>query len=181
MLHKSFFISLFCAMALMFSACGGGSGGGSGKGAPHSTGAFSVSVPKGWEVMPFYHMGTEDVDQKTVAVHKGSAMEFRSMFVPGMQIQIHSGSGFSAERNVSFYQDVKEMQPVKLGNYTWKGYTALASGLSGVTYDRPFVYMWTEAGNDKNFVVAIWTEATGGKISLDDADVKAIISSITLD
>jgi len=181
MLHKSFFISLLCATALVLLSCGGGgSGSGSAKvsGTPYSTGTFNIQVPKGWEVSPFYRSG--EIVPNTLGVHKGTALEYRSMSVPCMQIQFHPKGGHNLETNAkAAYQEVKEMKAVQLGKYKWSGYTGMGTS-NGIRYDLPVVYMGTEV-DGAQISVAIWLEMGDKKISLDDADVKSLISSITIE
>jgi len=175
---KKTMILVLVVNMFMLAGCGGSGGGGkaSGSGEKYSTGTFSVQVPKGWAVSPFYRSG--QVVPNTLGVHKGTQDEYKMMSVPCMQIQFSTASGFNGERNAkAAYQELKDMQPVTLGKNTWKGYTGMATR-TGVRYDLPVIYMWTEI-DGANIVVAIWTELGDKKISLNDADVKALIGSIT--
>ena len=158
----------------MLVGCGGSGGGGKASGEKYSTGAFSVQVPKGWAVTPFYRSG--QISPNTLSVHKGTAEEYKLMSVPFLQIQLHTESGFSGEVNAkNSFKELKDMQPVTLGKNTWKGYTGIqARGSSSM----PLNYIWTEV-NGANITVTVWKEMGDKKISLDDADVKAIIASIT--
>ena len=162
----------------MLAGCGGSGGGGKVSGEKYSTGDFSVEVPKGWAVSPFYR--NNQVISNTLGVHKGTQDEYKMMTVPCMQIQFITSSGFNGERNAkAAYQELKDMPPVTLGKNTWKGYTGMATS-TGVRYDLPAIYMWTEL-DGATIAVAMWTELGGKKISLSDADVKALIASITLE
>ena len=196
MLHKFFsnsFSKTFANTAkaglmlgiFMLASCGGGASkdgasasDGSKGGTTHNTGAFSVQYPKGWEVSTFY-MGGE-VEPNTLAVHKGSQMDHRLMAIPSMQINF-TPSGETdedAERTAKYsYKELKEMQPVQIGKNTWKGYTGMAASMGG-GYNLPVTFLWTYVG-DAQIKVAIWTEMGGKKITLNDADVKSIIASIT--
>ena len=66
----------------------------------------------------------------------------------------------------------QKAEPVTLGDYTWKGFTAKS-------LDTPIAILWTgEEGSDQ-IQVMICLE-NGDKISLEDADVQAILASINV-
>ena len=176
MLYKSFSISvLVLAINVMLVGCGGSSGGGGkASGEKYSTGAFNVQVPKGWAVTPFYRSG--QISPNTIAVHKGTAEEYKLMVAPFLQIQLHTESGFSGEQNAkNSFQELKEMQSVTLGKNLWKGFSAVQTRSGNKT---PVNYIWT-AVDGGHISIAVWTEMGDKKISLDEADVKALIASIT--
>jgi len=162
-------------IVLMFVGCGGSGGGSKASGEKYSTGAFSVQVPKGWEVTPFYRNG--QVSPNTLSVHKGTKEEYKLMSVPFLQIQFSTESGFSGEKNAKLsFQELKEMQPIALGKHTWNGVTGISVRSGG--NNLPVIYIWTEV-NGANIAITVWREMGDKKISLEDADVKALIASIT--
>jgi len=138
-----------------------------------------VQIPEGWEVSPFYHMGTEDVDLKTVAVHKGTALEFQVMLCPTLQIQYYPESKHYVAQSKSNYQQAEDIEPLTLGKNTWNGFSCMTSKYGG-EYNIPLYWFMTDMDGNK-FAIAYWPELGEEKTSLNDADVKAIISSITLD
>ena len=174
-MKKTMILVLTISM-FMLVGCGGSGGGAKASGDKYSTGAFNVQVPKGWASTPFYRSG--QISPNQLSVHKGTAEEYKLMSAPFLQIQLSTESGFSGEVNAkNSFKELKDIQPVTLGKNTWKGYTGVqARGSSSI----PLVYIWTAVG-DANIAITLWTEMGDKKISLDDADVKAIIGSITIE
>lgn len=68
------------------------------------------------------------------------------------------------------YDDVSDIEPFTAGNYTWTGFT-------GSALDEPLAILWAEDGDDQ-YQVVIWLEKEGTSISIDDADVRAILASV---
>jgi len=162
----------------MLAGCGGGgdsSGSGTQSSAPavkgetYSAGNISATVPEGWQAFPFYSGGEESPN--TFAVHKGALNAMDMRYTPGVQIQLFpDGDGFGTDLMKAMYENVSDLAPQTLGGFTWEGFT-------GVSGDIPTALMWTDAGDD-NILVAVWLEMEDVTISLDDADVQAIIASI---
>jgi len=176
MLHKSIFFSLLCAAALMISACGGGGssssdGSGStskGSGTTHSTGTFKVFVPDGWLAIPFQFNGEHNPN--AVGIYKGAKSEYDMLSCPGIQIYIPATKG-RVPTDKSDYDDVTELEPWVLDNYTWKGFTG--------TYRTSSLGILMNDGDDGYQVSVYMKVATSNKtISVNDADVKAIVASI---
>ena len=163
----------------------GGSGGGGGTStsapatggnavvSPGAAGTLSVAVPaSGWGHMVF-ESAISDPDPYGVKVFLDTGDDYDSLFSLGLSISVFQG-GQMFEMNIkkSDFKGVKDLPQVSLGNYTWNGYT-------GDYYDVPTTLLWTEDGSDI-ISVQIGLKNSKQELSLDDADVKAIISSITL-
>ena len=174
MLHKSFFISLLCAMALMLSSCGGGSGSSPVKGETYEVGTFSVLIPEEWGTTTFFEDG--GVSKRTLNVYKGTESEWKSSKASYLRIRFYvDGKGVPLFTR-SLYRETEDLQ-INIGKYTWTGYSGLSQSSPG-NYDSPYILIWTDTGKDKVYIEL--SPARGEKkISLDDADVKAIITSIT--
>ena len=142
----------------------------------HSTGIFSVFVPKGWEISPFYSSGK--VDPNVLGVHKGAATDYSGGLIPGMQISYRKGTGERLPIK-SFYNEVEDMEPITIGSHTWEGFTSYQKYTD--TVFMPLTIIWTTIGND---AVQVGLFAPRGErdivsqVSLDDADVIDIIASI---
>ena len=61
------------------------------------------------------------------------------------------------------------MDPVTIGDYTWKGFTASFS-------DKPVTFLYTDEVGP--FSLAVFTDVDGKTISLEDADFQAIVNSL---
>jgi len=167
---------------------GSGSGGGGGSGSdtsssPASTGGdtaqskgaagtLSVLVPDGFGALPF-ESALGDDDPYGVKVFIDTGDDYDSLFSLGLSISVFLGGemiDFNIKR--SDFNGASDIQPLNLGNYTWKGY-------KGDLYDVPTVVLFADDGSDVISVV-MGMKNSKQTLSLDDADVKAIISSIAL-
>jgi len=192
-MKKTLVIGLVLLLSIsMLAGCG--SGGGSGdtgsgtqnsakteqapagaKGETHSAGNISALVPDGWKMFPFYSGGEESPN--TFSVHKGALTALDQWSTPGVQIQLFpDGSGFGSNTQKDMYEDVMDLAPLTLGDYTWEGFSGLSKNSAG-EYVLPFAILWTDAGND-TIQVTVWLEQEGNTITLLDADVQAILTSI---
>jgi len=145
------------------------------KGETYSAENISALVPEGWQAFPFYSGGEESPN--TFSVHKGALNAMDIWYTPGIQIQFFpEGSGFGPGVIRDIYQDISDLAPQKLGDYTWEGFTGLSKNIKD-EYVVPFAMFWTDVGNDK-ILATVWLELGEKTISLDDADVQAILASI---
>ena len=136
----------------------------------HSTGDFSFTVPSGWLEIPFTLNGEHN--PTAVGVYKGATSEFDMLTKPGIQINFPSvRARISANKNS--FTNVSDLQPLKLDNYTWEGFTGELSGVS-------YAMLWDE-GKTVDFQVTVCLEGADTKVSLNDPDVLKIISSIKPD
>ena len=145
----------------------------------YSTGEFSVLIPDGWKAFPTYTNG--DVNKPVtgrLSVFKGIE-EIIGMRGggPGFNVTHYEKGKTVILVSKDKFDDAVDLQPIALDNYTWEGLTGTYSTMG------PCVYAWTtpqETDVDK-FEVYIWLTGQGGEISFDDADVQAILASITLE
>ena len=88
---------------------------------------------------------------------------------PYMQINYYGADTTMMTPGKKWYDDTADLEPMNLGN---------SHGMvSPVSAWVSIAILWTEDG-DAQFQISIWLEMEDGKISLDDADVQAIIASI---
>ena len=135
----------------------------------YSTGDFSFLVPAGWLEIPFTLNG--EPNPTAAGVYKGAKTEFDMLTKPGFQINCPS-SGARISASKSWYDNVSDLEPLKLSNYTWEGFT-------GEMVGTPYAVLW-DADKKDDFQVTVCLE-NGSKISLDDADVLSILGSIKLE
>ena len=69
------------------------------------------------------------------------------------------------------YDEAAELDPITAGDRTWEGMTAVSQG-------APLAILWTGESGADQFQVTVWLQVEEVTISLDDAAVQAILSSI---
>lgn len=158
-------------------ACGG-SGGSSGsvasvKGTTFDNGLFEVFVPDGWMAFhgaDFFDEYEEGYDPHVVNIGKGVKEESELFNKPMANIS-YSGEDYPLMiPTKDLYEDSKDIKDIEAGDYTWKGFTANSLGY-------PITVLYTEF-DDKQIVVNITLENGDSKVSLEDADVLAILEGI---
>lgn len=143
------------------------------KGETFDGGNLSALVPDGWMA---FHGGDvfgdyeEGYNPNVIQVCKGAKNEWDLFSKPYIQINYYGADTTMMAPDKDWYDNTADLDPMKLGDYTWNGFT-------GISADYPTAILWTEDGGDQ-FQISIWLEMEDGKISLDDADVQAIIASI---
>ena len=70
------------------------------------------------------------------------------------------------------YEDTVDVGPLALSNYTWDGFSSLRDD------GQAIAILWAEEGFNI-FQATVYLEEDAKTISLDDADVRAIIASIS--
>jgi hypothetical protein len=167
---KKLFNALTCAKLVMLlsifmlAGCGGG-------GDTYSTELMSVVVPKGWKAFPYFKQGESTPLPNIVAIHKGAKSEIEQFSTPSIRINFFANANQMHTPSKNVYQDVVDLKPLKLGAYTWEGFT-------GKSMNKPVALLWTKDG-DKAISLDIFLEQYEKIITLEDKDVQAIIASIT--
>jgi len=173
---KKFSTLFLMAGMLMIMGCGGsgGNSSGSGKvsGEVYTSEVMSVLVPKGWKAFPGLVAGTiDEFREDQVAIHKGAKQAIDQLDTPGIVINYFPQAKYARTPGKTWYDNVSDIAPFTMGNYEWEGFTGSIS-------NRKCAIFWT-TNADELFQVVAWLEYDGKKISLDDADVKALIASIS--
>lgn len=164
----------------VLAGCGGTENGASGesadvvKGEVYDAGNVSVLVPEGWMAIPVDDIWSEDeeaTDPDQIQVCKDAESDIDILLKPYVHVVYYDESTDMMQPSSDWYDDVEELEPITAGDKTWEGFKASSIGL-------PFATLWTgEAGGDQ-FQATIWLETDELSISLDDADVMAILESI---
>ena len=68
-----------------------------------------------------------------------------------------------------WYDNVVDLEPKQIGNYTWNGFTC-------TSLDYPTAVLYTDG--DVQIQITMTLGNDDGKIAVDDVDVQAIIASI---
>ena len=132
-----------------------------------ATEQFSVFVPSGWKAFTFTPKGrTTGIDQRKVAVYKGGDQSNS----PGLTI-LYYRPDQSISTDTENFEEKEEIDPLKLDNYTWEGFFYTQSKL-------PYIQLKAESAEGHKFQVTILLEKNGAQISIDDADVQAMLESI---
>lgn len=176
---KKLLALLLCmVMLLALVACGSSEKGGDngddkgGEQAAESyefdVGEFKVTVPGGWKEFPLTDISGEGNDPNSIDIYKGDSM-FGGF--PYIRIDYYGPSTTMMALMPELYENVEEIAEFELGGYTWSGFKC-------TSFDMPLINLQTAAG-DHEFQLALWYEQDNGTISLEDADVKALIESLT--
>ena len=142
------------------------------KGEVFDAGEVSALVPEGWMAIPGSDLFDEyegDTNPFSFSIYKGAKSEWDMFSCPGLTISFYPADEefYSAK---DWYDEVQDLDPITMDNYTWTGYT-------GKSLDTPITVLEAKDG-DNDFQVSLTTEMDNKTISLEDADVQAIIASI---
>jgi len=136
-------------------------------------GNVSVVVPSGWKAFAVADVFAEEddaTDPNAIQIGKGAESEWDLFTKPYIQINYYGPETTMMEPDKEWYDGATDLEPIKAGDYTWKGF-------SGSSFDMPIVMLWTSDG-DHQFQASMWVEMENGKISVEDADVQAILASV---
>lgn len=143
-------------------------------GETYDAGNVSVLVPDGWKAFPVSDMWSDDpdaTDPDQVNVVKGGETDFDLLSKPYIQI-VHYEPGSMMTPSKDFYDTAEDVAPITTGDLTWEGFQA--EGMLGDT----FILLWTTNADGHQFQINVFNETNEGTITLDDADVQAILASI---
>ncbi len=176
-MKKILVLMLVIIMSLtLFVGCGDDSsnnGDGTIKGETYNAGNVSALVPNGWKAFPVTDPFADDpttIDPDALRICKGGETETDIFSKPYLQINYYGEDMIFIAPSKDFYDNAVDLTPFTLGELTWNGYTADSMGY-------PIAVIWAEKG-EVQYQVNCFLGTSGGTISLEDADVKAIIESI---
>ena len=133
------------------------------------SGCFRIAVPEGG--MAFCGIDSEcRTTPKKVHVFKGAKIETDIFTHVGITICFFGKEDYYLSPRF-FYDNIADMEPFTLGAYTWSGYTCTSCG---------YPYTMLEARQDGCvFQVMILMENGEHKLAFSDADVQAVLGSLT--
>ena len=175
-MKKIFVLMLVMIMSLtLFVGCGGDGDkdDGTTKGETYNAGNVSAFVPEGWKAFPVPDVFAEDttaMNPNALRICKGGETDMDIFRKPYVQIDYYGEDRTLATPSKDFYDNGVDITPITYGELTWNGFTAESSGTS-------IAILWAEKG-DIQYQLSFFLGASEGTISLDDADVKAIIESV---
>ncbi|MBQ1985103.1 MAG: hypothetical protein II230_02210 [Clostridia bacterium] len=134
------------------------------------SGCIRVAVPEGW--MAFFGIDSEcRTTQKKVHIFKDAKLETDIFTHAGITICFFNRQDYYLSPKF-IYDNVEDMEAFTLGAYTWNGYTCTSLG---------YPYTMLEAKHDGCvFQVMILMKNGEHEVSLNDADVRSIIESISI-
>ena len=158
-------------MIFVFTGCGDSAK--SVRGETFDGGNIEVFVPEGWKA--FHGADTfgdydEGYDPNVVSIGKGADSELDLFSKPMMHITYSGKNRTLSMPSKELYKDGKDIEDIRTDDHTWRGYTATSVGY-------PIAVLFTEDG-DEQIQVAVTLENGDEKISLEDADVLAILEGI---
>lgn len=165
-------------LTAMFAGCSGAPGGTDSAditGETFDGGNFSALVPDGWmgfHGVDYFEEYEEGYDPNVIQIAKGAESEADLLFRPYVMINYYAPDNPMMEPMKDLYEDAADLEPVTIGDYTWNGFT-------GTSFDTPIAVLWTGEQGSGQILVTLCLE-NGDKISLEDADVQAIIASIQI-
>lgn len=136
---------------------------------PFSTGEFTVQVPEGWFVAEVYNILEEPISSRLrLAKGEGDEMEYGSF--PHLEITFFSPEFYLEHEDPEAYEDVEMIDACTFGDKTF-------SGFSGKSNGQKMVHLWCNAETTQ-FTVTVWINGELDSVSIQDADVQAIIASL---
>ena len=189
-------------MALSLAACGSSSGGNnadngttntqtdtadgggddgaaeaSAGGETYDTGVFSVTVPDGWTAADYpdvFQESEDGIDHNSLYVIKGGASADDILTYPYIMITYAPDTTYWDMDMSDMYDDYEVIESMEINGQEWAGYSYSSLDVPGV-----FLYRNLNADSDEGYVsVSVVLEASKGSVSIEDADVQEIISSI---
>ena len=128
-----------------------------------------VTVPDGWMAFCGTDSGGKTTPKK-VHIYKGISLQTDIFTHAGITV-CYFGKEDPYLSPKSFYENVTDMEPLSLGPYIWNGYTCTSMG---------YPYTMLDAKKDGCVLqVMILMKNGDHEISLNDADVRLIIGSLT--
>ena len=144
------------------------------KGETFDGGNISALVPDGWmgfHGTDYFDEYEEGYDPNVIQIAKGAKSEWDLLTKPYIMIGYYGPDNPMMTPMKELYEETADLEPITIGNYTWNRFT-------GESIGTPIAILWTGEEGAGQIQLTICLE-NGDKISLEDADVQAIIASIT--
>ena len=103
-----------------------------------------------------------------IRIHKGAAGEMAQFKTQGLQIN-YTESDRPMTVLKDFYHDVKDLDPIMIGDAVWQGILAVNANV-------PLIVLWITKPHQ--IQIFLYPNMERGSVSLEEADVQMIISSI---
>ena len=141
-------------------------------GEEYDTGNFKVTAPEGWTIFPQTDVFSDDgeLDPTRLYLSKGGESEWDLFSKPYILITYAGPRTTLWAPDKDFYDNTEDLEPLTTGSHNWTGF-------SGESYGTKYYFLF-EDKDEVQYQISMNYETTAGKISLDDPDVLAILSSI---
>ncbi len=142
-------------------------------GETYDTGTFQALVPTGWKAfaVPDVFADEDDaMDPDNLRIIKGGETDMDVFSKPYIQLSFYGEDTSLWTPSKDFYDEGEDLEPITVGGMEWKGFKAKSLG-------DAIIILWTE-GETIQYQASIFPEASKGTISLEDADVLAILASV---
>jgi len=139
----------------------------------YDTGSFKVPVPAGWKAFPQTDVFSDanSMDPNVINVVKGGQSDLDMLTKPMIRFDYYGPDrimmGLPTLKD--FYSDSTDAEPLQCGPYTWKGFT---------TEEYSKMAIMAAEDGDYQYQASIYLEVEGQTISLEDADVQAILAGV---
>ncbi len=145
----------------------------------YDTGAFSVWIPGGWSALPEKDLFSDSPNgEKTDCLNiiKGGATEQDLHARLYIRLDYYPSGQAVPEPPLEIYQNVQKIAPMQLGQHTWQGF--VAEELQGRVVLGKVAVLQTQT-QQGSFMASCWLERGREVITLEDAQVQAILESVT--
>lgn len=141
-----------------------------------STGVISALCPDGWksyDVTDFFSDDEDAIDLAGLQFNKGAQTEDDKYLTSGIEISYFDKDSYFMEPTPENYMvdNPEDWGPMELSGRTWIGFKDL---------DRGDTFIWSQEG-DYHLLVTLFIDSSDDKLSMEDAEVQAIISSIGIE
>ncbi len=138
-------------------------------------GEITVAVPNGWKAFGSIDVHAEEngaVSKSSVIVCKGGTYDTDIFTKPYVKLDYRGKDIYLAPPLKVFYDNIVDLAPLELGGHTWECFSFDSLGY-------PMVMLYVDEGDDQ-YLVTISCGLGEDAISLNDAEVKRIIASLTV-
>jgi len=139
----------------------------------YDTGEFQALVPNGWKGFPIsdaFSDVADAVDTSCFNIIKDGTSDLDLFSKPYVRLDYYGPDTWMMKPSSDWYENVEDVEPMQLGEHSWSGFT----GEDG--YGKVAV-LWSENG-DYQYQATIWLEIESKTITLEDADLQAILASV---
>lgn len=144
-------------------------------GETYNAGNVSALKPDGWMAVPTMDMWSDDpnaTDPDQFTLVKDGKSEFDVLSKPNIQV-IHYEPESMMVPSKDLYEGAQDLAPITAGSLTWEGF-------SGKDFmGNSLIILWSTNAAGHQFQLNIFNETDAGKFLLTDADVMAILESVT--
>ena len=141
------------------------------EGTTYDTGMFSVFIPKGWLGVSTINAHDDYYDPACYTIYKVEEDEMDDYYNEPFIMINYMDENTQLISPRELYEDVENLNDMTFGSYTYTAFSGMREGYQYIILE--------ERDEHADFLILVCTES-GKSISLNDADVQAILDSITV-